>query len=95
MLGGARNLAKEAEMTTEFGVTTQIQERLVSFLKEVILPDQPVKIAQCWSGILGIGEQKSPIVKMYSDRVGVAVRLGGMGVAIGSLVGAEGARLFY
>jgi len=46
-----------------------------------------------WSGILGIGTVKKPIVQKIAPHVAVAVRLGGMGVAIGSLVGEEGAAL--
>ena len=46
-----------------------------------------------WSGILGIGDQKKPIIERVSPNVVVAVRMGGMGVAIGSLVGEEAAAL--
>jgi len=87
LLGGARNKARTAETTDEFGVTPLIQNTLETFLRQVILPNQAVKIDHRWSGILGVGNQKSPIVKKYSEHIGIAVRLGGMGVAIGSLVG--------
>ncbi len=94
LLGGARNIAKAAETTDEFGLTPLIQNTLEKFLREVILPNQSIKIAHRWSGILGVGNQKSPIVQKYGAHIGIAVRLGGMGVAIGSLVGEEGASLF-
>ena len=42
---------------------------------------------------MGVGNQKTPIVKQLSDNVFCGVRLGGMGVAIGSLVGKELAAL--
>ena len=58
-------------------------------LKEVILPNQKFKIAHRWSGIMGIGARKNPIISQLSDNVYCGVRLGGMGVAIGSLVGTE------
>ena len=61
--------------------------------REVILPDREVGIAQWWSGILGLGEQKLPIARELAPGLVVAVRLGGMGVAIGSLVGQEAADL--
>ncbi len=89
LLGGGRNLDFETETTTEFGQTTIIQNKLEQLLKEVILPNQTVAIAHCWSGIMGLGETKNPIVKQLSDHVYCGVRLGGMGVAIGSLVGTE------
>jgi hypothetical protein len=38
---------------------------------------------------MGIGNSKSPIVSQLSDNVYCGVRLGGMGVAIGSLIGTE------
>jgi len=94
LLGGARNIAKIEETTDKFGLTPLIQNALEKFLRTVILPNQQVEIAHRWSGILGVGNQKTPIVKKYSEHIGIAVRLGGMGVAIGSLVGEEGASLF-
>lgn len=93
LLGGARNKAPIVETTTEFGLTATIQNTLEKFLAEIILPHSFPKIAYRWSGIMGVGNQKIPIVKKYSNHIVVAARLGGMGVAIGSLVGEEGARL--
>lgn len=87
LLGGGRHLDPERESTTDFGLTDTIQHQLENLLHEVILPDQPVNIAHRWSGILASGSQKKPIVKSIDDRVHCAVRLGGMGVAIGSDVG--------
>jgi glycine/D-amino acid oxidase-like deaminating enzyme len=58
-------------------------------LDEMILPNQTYEIDHVWSGIMAFGEDKSPIVKQVSDNIFCAVRLGGMGVAIGSLVGKE------
>ncbi len=89
LLGGGRNLDFEGETTTEFGQTGIIQNRLEKLLQEVILPGQEFKIAQRWSGIMGLGVQKKPIVRQLSEHVYCGVRLGGMGVAIGSLVGTE------
>ena len=63
------------------------------FLKTSILPNTPVEIEHRWSGIMGVGPQKKAIVKQLSANVYCGVRLGGMGVAIGSLVGKELAEL--
>jgi hypothetical protein len=79
----------KTETTTSLGETPLIQNKLEEILKTVILPKQEVKIAHRWSGIMGVGESKSPIVKALSTNVFCGVRLGGMGVAIGSLVGYE------
>jgi glycine/D-amino acid oxidase-like deaminating enzyme len=89
LLGGGRNLDFETENTTAFGQTKIIQNKLDELLKNVILPNQDFRIAHRWSGIMGVGNSKKPIVSQLSDNVFCGVRLGGMGVAIGSLVGTE------
>ncbi|MEZ4933590.1 MAG: FAD-binding oxidoreductase [Saprospiraceae bacterium] len=93
LLGGGRNLAPNVEQTDQFGQTELIQNALQTLLKTVIFPKSTIKIDGWWSGILGVGERKQPIVKMVSPSVGVAVRLGGMGVAIGSQIGNEAAKM--
>lgn len=89
LIGGGRNLDFERENTTEFGETNLIQNKLEELLKEVILPNNEFKIAHRWSGIMGLGSSKNPIVEHLSENVYCGVRLGGMGVAIGSLIGKE------
>jgi glycine/D-amino acid oxidase-like deaminating enzyme len=92
LFGGGRNLDLEGETTSNFGTTDLVQQNLISIFKEHILPNQDFEIEQWWSGILGVGHVKKPIVQNVSPNVTVAVRLGGMGVAIGSLIGEEGAK---
>ena len=87
LLGGGRNLDFKTEETSEFGQTQLIQNRLDTMLREIILPHTDFEIEQRWSGIMGIGNKKRPIVKLLSDNLICGVRLGGMGIAIGSLVG--------
>jgi glycine/D-amino acid oxidase-like deaminating enzyme len=89
LLGGGRNLDFEGETTTELLQTEKIQNKLEDLLKNVILPNQEFNIAHRWSGIMGIGSHKNPIVTQLSENVYCGVRLGGMGVAIGSLIGYE------
>lgn len=92
LLGGARHLAKAEETTADFGMTPTIQQALEHLLHTVILPGRSdVVIASRWSGILGTGATKQPIVHQLNDHTLAAVRLGGMGVAIGSLLGEEAA----
>ncbi|NJN35677.1 MAG: FAD-binding oxidoreductase, partial [Saprospiraceae bacterium] len=93
LLGGGRNSDLTNEMTDSFGTTVIIQNMLKSILHDIILPEKKVEIEGWWSGILGIGSVKSPIVEFVSPNIVVAVRMGGMGVAIGSLVGEEAAHL--
>lgn len=87
LIGGGRNLDFEAETTTEFALTEQVQIALERKLHEIILPGTPYLIEQRWSGIMAFGKTRSPIVKRFSDRVFGAFRMGGMGVALGSEVG--------
>lgn len=89
LLGGGRNLDFETETTTEFGQTKIVQNKLEDLLKNVILPNHDFRIAHRWSGIMGIGNSKNPVVTQLSENVFCGVRLGGMGVAIGSLIGTE------
>ncbi|KXX69881.1 FAD-binding oxidoreductase [Flammeovirga sp. SJP92] len=89
LLGGGRNLDYEGETTTTMKTTTPIIEHLKHLLKEVILPQTPHYIDMKWAGIMAFGDQKAPIVKLLSDRIAIGVRMGGMGVAIGSEVGKE------
>lgn len=93
LFGGGRNLDFEGERTTEMGQTQQIQHQLENLLKEVILPGKKYSIEQRWSGIMGVGSTRKPIVKKMDEHIYCAVRMGGMGVAIGSLVGKEVAEL--
>lgn len=94
LLGGARNKAAEEEATDVFGTTDLIQDSLLTFARRHLLPDYDrIPVEQWWSGILGVGDTKKPILKLVDSRLAVSVRLGGMGVALGSLLGQEGAQL--
>lgn len=89
LFGGGRNLDFKGETTTSLETTEIIQNRLQELLKDVILPNIPFEIDHRWSGIMGIGNSKKPIVQQISNNVFCGVRMGGMGVAIGSLIGQE------
>ena len=89
LFGGARNLAFDAENTSKTGLTSKIQDKLEQLLKTTILPQTPFEIDTRWSGIMGVGSQKNPIIKKIYSSVYCGVRLGGMGVAIGSSIGKE------
>ena len=67
--------------------TSIIQNELDSLLKEVILPEKDFEVDQRWSGIMGVGPQKKPLIFQASICVYVGARMGGMGIAIGCSVG--------
>jgi gamma-glutamylputrescine oxidase len=87
LFGGGRNLDLKTETSTDFTLNVKIQLQLEKLLKTVILPNTSFEIEQRWCGIMGVGSEKKPIIKKISPNVVCSVRMGGMGVAIGSLVG--------
>ena len=93
LFGGGRNLDFAAEETWNFGETELVKKTLTAYLNNMILPNQHVVIDYWWSGIMGFGEDITPIVKQVEPNVFCAVRCNGMGVAMGSLVGMEVANL--
>lgn len=93
LLGGGRNLDFKGETTTEFENTSLITNALETLMRNVILPGKEVAIDYKWSGIMGVGAEKKPLIERIHPNVGIGVRMGGMGVAIGSLVGEELAEL--
>ncbi|AEA45605.1 NAD(P)/FAD-dependent oxidoreductase [Fluviicola taffensis] len=93
LFGGGRNLDFKAENTFNLDQTSLIQNKLEEILSENILPKQSFTVEYRWSGTMGIGEEKSPIIEKINQNCAVGVRLGGMGVAIGSLVGESLAKL--
>lgn len=94
LLGGGRNLFVKQETTGEFGTTQNIKTYLLQLLKEIILPNnKQIEIEKWWSGILGVHQTKKPIIQNISSNIVLCVRLGGMGIAIGSLIGEQAANL--
>jgi len=89
LFGGGRNLDFTTENTYDAGLTNLVQHKLEELLNTVILPQTPYEIDMRWSGVMGVGSEKKTIVKAISSHVFCGVRMGGMGVALGSLVGKE------
>ncbi len=89
LLGGGRNLDFKAEETDELNTSDYIINHLSELLESQILPNQSFTIDYQWAGTMGVGQTKAPIIKKINENHYCGVRLGGMGVAIGSLVGRE------
>ena len=58
-------------------------------MKELFHIDRPYQFDYSWSGILGVGASKTPLVKRLNQNLVIGVRLGGMGVALSSKIGVE------
>ena len=93
LLGGGRNLDFKAEETFEMSTSVKIQEHLKTLLKTKILPNQEFEIDRSWSGIMGMGNSKTTLLKQLDESLFCAIRLGGMGVALGTDVGKKVANL--
>ena len=93
LIGGGRNIGGSIEETAEFGTTSKVRSYLMNILTSKIGIKDDIKIDFEWSGILGVGSVKSPILKKHSEHIIFAVRLGGMGVALGSRLGDQAAKL--
>lgn len=89
LFGGGRQLDIDGETSTDIAITERIQNNLEHILKTMILPNSSFKIEHRWAGIMGVGNAKKAIVQQISNNVTCAVRLGGMGVAIGTLIGKQ------
>ncbi|HEY4109051.1 FAD-dependent oxidoreductase [Puia sp.] len=89
LLGGARNKAMKEENTPEMEITGRIQQELERFLSETILPGRHYSIEHRWSGIMGMGSEKMPILRAVNEHVFCAVRMSGMGVALAPVIGEQ------
>ncbi len=93
LFGGGRNKDFHTEQTIDTGINQKIADHLQYELSTLILPEQSAEIEQYWSGIMAFGGDKRPLVGFYQPGIAYAVRLGGMGVALGTLVADQLANL--
>lgn len=93
LFGGGRNLDFATENTTAHALTPLVQDKLDELMRTMIVPGVDYTVDMRWAGTMGVGHAKTPIVKMIRDNIYCAVRMGGMGVALGSLTGEEVAEL--
>jgi glycine/D-amino acid oxidase-like deaminating enzyme len=93
IFGGGRNLDFETENTLAFGSNQKILAQLNYYLQDLILPNTNYEIAHTWSGIMAFGSDKTPLVQNISERQTIALRLNGMGVALGSMIARRAVKL--
>jgi len=89
LFGGGRNMDFAGEATTVFELNTQIHTELENRLRYIILPGFSFNIADRWAGIMAFGQNRQPVIRRHSPRIALGVRMGGMGVAIGTAIGAQ------
>jgi glycine/D-amino acid oxidase-like deaminating enzyme len=95
LLGGARNADFKKEKTYSLETSDTIQKVLEQFMMERILPkgSKKPKIELRWSGTMGMGKLKKPIIEQLQPNVYCAVRMSGMGVAIAPIVAQKALKL--
>lgn len=93
LFGGGRNIDFESECTTDFTINTQVKSKLEQDLNCIILPDQEFEIEMTWTGIMAFGQTKNPTIRKVNECIFIGVGLGGMGVAVGSQVGEQLAKM--
>ncbi len=88
LLGGARNKDFKNEKTYSLETSPIIQKTLEDFMMKRILPkgSKKPKIELRWSGTMGMGKIKKPIIEELQPNIFCAVRMSGMGVAIAPIV---------
>lgn len=91
LLGGARNTDFESENTSEMETSRSIQSALENFMEAHLLKDIEIEITDRWTGIMGFGKEKTPLISKVSSNVYCAVRLSGMGVALAPVIGERAA----
>lgn len=95
LIGGGRHLHADAESTQNFGINPKVKASLLDFCEKYLGLNEQDFFEDEWSGILGIGKDKSPIIEEIEQGVYTAFRLGGMGVAIGARTGFKAVELIY
>ena len=95
LLGGARNADFKNEKTYSLETSATIQKVLEDFMMQRILPkgSKKPKIELRWSGTMGMGKIKKPIIEQLQPNVYCAVRMSGMGVAIAPIVAQRALKL--
>jgi gamma-glutamylputrescine oxidase len=93
LIGGGRRLQPEIETTIEQSIPQEIKTYLMDFVSEKLLPNASWEVADIWAGTMGMGAHRAPVCKKIRPGVVAAVRLGGMGVALGTQLGQEAAEL--
>jgi len=95
LIGGGRHLDEKVETSSDFGINPKIKAALLEFTKNYLGLAAQDLFEEEWSGILGVGSHKEPIIEKLEEGVYTAFRLGGMGVAIGARTGYKAIELMH
>ena len=93
LVGGFRNHFKASSETDQFQLDSDLGAHLRAVLVSVLPINARPRIEYEWSGVLGLGTTRTPQVQRLASGIVLAAGLGGMGVALGSLLGKEAAQM--
>ena len=88
LIGGGRNLDMNTEETLKMETNSMITEFLLDFVNSKLLSNETTQIEDTWSCIMGMSSNKGalPIIEEVQPGYWACYRLGGMGVALSSLL---------
>ncbi|MEX0604387.1 NAD(P)/FAD-dependent oxidoreductase [Marinobacter sp.] len=89
LIGGGRDQFLNQEKSYDIETTDDVINYLINYLKTHVLQIQEFEVETSWSGIMAMGNEKTPIVKRFDESLVLCVRMGGMGVALGPIVSDE------
>lgn len=87
LIGGARHLDHEWHRSEP--VPDRVRTALTDLVDAHLFPSENIRFTHEWMGFLGVGQTREPLLSKHSERVSYGVRMGGMGVAIGTAVGQQ------
>ena len=88
LIGGGRHFDFDSEQTSEFEANENIISRLEALATNQ-LGFKDFEVDHSWSGIIATGNSKKPIIEASDNGIILAVRSGGMGVAISSEIATD------
>lgn len=93
LIGGARHLDLEAEMTVQMGSNDLIIDYLKQFLNHQLKLENLYELNYQWSGIIATAQSKEPQIRRIDQGLWYCGRFGGMGVALSCITGRNAAEL--
>lgn len=91
LVGGGRHITADKGRELE-SIEKDVRAYLMDFASEYLWTERRTQLPQPeyeWTGYLGVGPQKTPLLKEWSPGVFALCRLSGMGVALSSFLGQQ------
>ena len=96
LFGGGRQTDFKTETTDRDGINNHIQSHLKQILQNQLFPSlTPPEIEFEWSGIMGMGSEKGPLIENPAQNVFTAIRMGGMGLALACKVAQKLVKTYF